>query len=90
LKIGEKSASFELANIDRPIGTWFALNRQICLNTLAFYLDQFIFCRLGYQVRARKKLASFELGNINRPIMFYGIMFFEHGLLSMGNYVQTH
>jgi len=39
--------------------TWFDLNRQICPNTLAFYPDQFFFCRLGYQIPARTKMGIF-------------------------------
>jgi hypothetical protein len=41
-------------------------------------------------LRIGQKLASFKLPNINGPIMFNSLIFFEHGLLSIGKYVQTH
>jgi hypothetical protein len=35
-------------------------------------------------LRIGQKLASFKVPNVNRPIMFCGVIFFEHGLLSIG------
>jgi hypothetical protein len=64
---------------------------------IGFYLDELLFPRLAVSragsvnvLRIGQKLACFRLPNINRPIMFCDVIFFEHGLLSIRKYVQTH
>jgi hypothetical protein len=81
-RIGQKSASFELAKLNRPVMLY---GRNLFWTHVVMYG----FLTVGL-LRIQEKSASFELANLNSPIMFYGLIFFEHGLLSIGKCVQTY